>query len=1177
MTQVKRKARRVAGVAHGFRWRQASLVLILVGLLVPTVHGQRNLKDIPVPDAELERKSFIVPEGFEVNLYASDPQIAKPIQMNFDAQGRLWIASSSVYPQIKPGQVANDKILIVEDRDGDGRADRTSVFADKLLIPTGVVPGDNGAYVVNSTELVHVQDTNGDGKADRRRVVLSGFGSEDTHHLLHTLRWGHDGALYMNQSIYIHSHVETPYGVKRLGGGGIWRFRPDTMQLEIVCRGFVNPWGHHFDHWGQSFATDGAYGHGINYVFPGSVFVTAPGAKRFVAGLNPGSPKHCGLEIVGGRHLPGDWQGNMITNDFRAHRVCRFVVTEDGAGYASRQETELIKSKHQAFRPIDVKMGPDGAIYIADWYNPIIQHGEVDFRDERRDHVHGRIWRVSVKNRPLVKKPSLVTGSCEQLLDALQSPEEWIRLHAKLQLKKKDPVEVRAALNAWLGKGTADSDGYWHDRLEGLWVLQCLNTIDIDYLTSLFGSPDHRVRAACLRVASQWIEDSRLQTAVNAAAGDQDRLRQILTKGVGDEHPRVRLEAVRAWARIPSAESASQALRVLEQPMDRFLDFALWQTMRDLRSQWLPAVLSGEIAIDKQIPHWVFAMRAVEAGEAIPVLIKVVRNNPLDPQQTEDALSAIASLGGPAEMGQLLKMATSQDTAVSGNRQVDILASLVSTSRQRKLRPAGNLAEAAGLLDSKNARLRAIGAEACGLWKINGQFEKVKALAGDADEVSLVRVAAIQALASYGTPASLQTAAQLAGNALLTRERVAAVNAVASVSPQKGAQVAVKLLQEAPEDLVVAEVVKELVSRKGGETILVQALEGVRLKTDVAKLLIRAVRTTGRPSEPLLKAIRTAGSLAEGGWKLDADLMQSLLASVQKEGQAKIGESIYRRRNLQCTNCHAIGGAGGKVGPDLVSIGGSAKLDYLVESLLLPNKKVKENFHSLQVLCEDGRVVSGVPVRQNKKELVLRTAEDKLVTIPVAIIEESREGRSLMPDGTVDALTRAELVHLLRFLSELGKVGEFAVGKEQVARRWQTLLASPEASFKLLRSSFDTAATDDPALQWESAYSAVSGSLPVDALPRFEMRKRTNPTSFVRAELVVTTAGKISLACKDTKGLSLWLDGRPRPLLAANEMELSRGRHVITLAVDRTVRISPLRLELLPVTDGAQVQWQTGK
>ena len=282
----------------------------------------------------------------------------------------------------------------------------------------------------------------------------------------------------MNQSIYIHSHIETPYGVKHLNGGGIWRFRPETMQLDVLCEGFVNPWGHHFDEWGQSFATDGAYGEGINYVFPGSVFVTAPGAKRILRGLNPGSPKHCGLEILSGRHLPPEWQGSMVTNDFRANRVCRFVVSEDRSAYSSRQEVELIKTDHVAFRPIDVKMGPDGAIYIADWYNPIIQHGEVDFRDPRRDHVHGRIWRITAKDRPLLDHPDLIGATVEQLLEYLAVPEEWVRLHAKLQLKQRGPAEVLPKLEAWLSSLDPGSDNYEKLRVEGLWVYQNLNVLN---------------------------------------------------------------------------------------------------------------------------------------------------------------------------------------------------------------------------------------------------------------------------------------------------------------------------------------------------------------------------------------------------------------------------------------------------------------------------------------------------------------------------------------------------------------------------------------------------------------------------------------------------------------------------------------------------------------------------
>jgi putative membrane-bound dehydrogenase-like protein len=206
------------------------------------------VKPLPHPDFELG-------PDLEVNLWAENPELAKPIEMNFDTQGRLWIASSSVYPQIQPGQVADDKIIILEDTDHDGKADKSTVFADGLLIPTGVAPGDGGAYVANSTQLVFFKDTDGDGKADTKRIVLSSFGTEDTHHILHTLRWGFDGQLYMNQSIYIHSHIETPHGIVRLNSGGIWNFRPETMELGVHMKGLVNSWGHHFDKYGQSFAT----------------------------------------------------------------------------------------------------------------------------------------------------------------------------------------------------------------------------------------------------------------------------------------------------------------------------------------------------------------------------------------------------------------------------------------------------------------------------------------------------------------------------------------------------------------------------------------------------------------------------------------------------------------------------------------------------------------------------------------------------------------------------------------------------------------------------------------------------------------------------------------------------------------------------------------------------------
>jgi len=269
-------------------------------------------EEYPEDDPRNELASFEIDEGFEVTLFAAEPLVAKPIQMNWDAEGRLWVITSTAYPLSKTGEEANDKVLILEDTDGDGVADKSTIFAEGLIQPTGILPGDGGVYVANATEILHLSDTDGDGKADTRKTIVSGFGTGDTHHLIHTFRWGPEGRLYFNQSIYIYSHVETPWGVKRLEGGGVWKLQPHTLELDVYAKGLVNPWGLRFDQYGQSFLTDGAGGEGINYAFPGATFLSSPGAEKILRGLNPGQPKHSGLEIVSGRHLPESWAGSLI-------------------------------------------------------------------------------------------------------------------------------------------------------------------------------------------------------------------------------------------------------------------------------------------------------------------------------------------------------------------------------------------------------------------------------------------------------------------------------------------------------------------------------------------------------------------------------------------------------------------------------------------------------------------------------------------------------------------------------------------------------------------------------------------------------------------------------------------------------------------------------------------------
>ena len=1126
--------------------------------------AQRNLKDIPSPDPDIELKSFQVAEGFEVNLYASDPRIAKPIQMNFDSQGRLWIASSEVYPQIKPGQKATDKILVVEDRDGDGTAEKTTVFVDGLLIPTGVEPGDGGAYVANSTELVHFKDTDGDLKADETNVVLSGFGTEDTHHILHTLRWGPDGMLYFNQSIYIHSHVETPYGVRRLNAGGIWQFRPETLRLEVLARGWVNSWGHHFDQWGQSFVTDGAGGEGINYLVPGAAYVTAFGVKRILRGLNPGSPKYCGLEMVDGRHMPEDWRGSLVTNDFRGNRVVRFAVSDDGAGYAAREQPELIKTKHVAFRPIDVKMGPDGAIYIADWYNPIIQHGEVDFRDPRRDHVHGRIWRVTAKGRPLVERPKLVGASTEELFEHLKAPETWTRHHAKRVLKSRGS-KVVPKLNKWVAGLDKKDARYEHHLLEALWTYQTVDSPSPALLTRLLNADEPRVRAAAVRVLQHWKD--RVDNPVD-----------LLAERIEDDFPRVRLEAVRVLASIPRPKSVELALRALDGDVDRFMDYALWLTARERKDDWLPLVESGKFDVIPNVHHLTFALKAVESPVVVPLMLDLLHSDKVADEQLNDAVQVVASLGQPNHLAAAFEFALGRES--DNTMKIALLGGLATATRQRKVRPAGDLGRLSNLLTSNDRGVVASAVLCAGLWKLESTRPAITGLATSNSTDNVIRLAAIDGLSQLGGAASMKALAELTTERHPIGIRLRAAVGLLPLDAAAAAKQTVAILGSASADDDSTPAISAFIGRKNAAPTLAQALAGSKINEDVAKLALRTISSSGRNLPGLSDALRKAGGIKTGPKTLSPEAMQALVADINEQGNPAHGESIFRRKDLACLKCHAIAGAGGRVGPDLLSVGASAQVDYLVESLLDPNKKVKENYNTLVVQTLGGKVVSGVKVRQTDKDLIIRDAEDREVAVPLDDIDVQKNGASIMPAGLTDRLTKSELRDLVSFLSKLGKVGsDYAISNQvRVVRRWQTLQPTKDSYFRLRRTRFSTVTVDHPSLVWDSAYSTVRGVLPKPQMPIFRYRAGTPGTSFARFELAVSNPGKVELKINDVDGLLMWVGTEPVEPAESVVVDLAKGTQRITFSANADQRKSGLRVELGDVEGSeAQVQIVSGK
>src|ERR1051325_7637149 len=249
-------------------WRQfltGTFALVCLAWTLKLCAAENQADESKLLSPEEEVKTFQIEPGFDIQLFAAEPMIANPIHMNFDAQGRLWVLCSSGYPQIQPSTEPKDKLIILQDTNGDGRADQASTFADGLMIPTGFALGDQGVYVGQGTELLHLRDSNGDGKADQTRVVLSGFGTGDAHHFINTFVWGPGGELYFNQGWNLYSKIETPKGVTILDRSGIFRFRPRTLDLDVVLANamiinYPNPWGHAIDAFGQSLICDGAGG-----------------------------------------------------------------------------------------------------------------------------------------------------------------------------------------------------------------------------------------------------------------------------------------------------------------------------------------------------------------------------------------------------------------------------------------------------------------------------------------------------------------------------------------------------------------------------------------------------------------------------------------------------------------------------------------------------------------------------------------------------------------------------------------------------------------------------------------------------------------------------------------------------------------------------------------------------
>jgi putative heme-binding domain-containing protein len=963
-------------------------------------------------------------EGFEVSLFASEAEGAvKPIQLRFDPDGRLWLAGSTVYPQLTPGEPADDKITVLEDTDGDGRADRHTVFADGLLIPTGLELGDGGAYVGAATELLHLRDRDGDGRADERRVLFRGFGTGDTHQTLNSFTWGPAGELWLSQGLHARSRVETPWGLVELQQAGLWRLWPRRLKLEAFWSGAMgahNPFGTVFDRWGQPLVFAGN-GHGIYHLTPGLLptahFLLQPP-------LWSDGRKFGGAEPVENAHWPAAHQGEFLAGGYLQNSVERFRITDAGAGFRVERLPPLLESTNPAFRIVDLRFGPDGALHLADWCNPVIGHYQASFRDPARDRTRGRIWRVTARGRPPVAWEKLGAKTDDELAARLASPDRWTRQMAKRVLAGRPAAGALPALAR--AAAALDASGLPADlrelaRVEILGAGAAHEAVETNLLGRLAASERPEARAFAARMAGHW-------------AGRLPAPLELLARLAADPHPRVRLEAVVACGYVPDARAIEVAARVADQPMEPALVYAFTQCVQATRPRWQAAWARGELTFGGR-PERQAAFARAEGGEQAAghaaARLRRVAEVALDEAAVRELAALVAEAAGPADLPALLPArAFTVGTNYLAADHAAVLVAAAAAARRRGVSPGEAAADGLGaLLEGPEPAVSAAAARLAGAWRVAALRPRVEALATDealpapSRRGFAVRSHALAGVAGYGDAAAVALLRRVAAASPAVPARADALAELAALAPEDAAPLTAALLAAAPAAAEADALVTAWLRRDRGPALLAAAFRAQPPAPAAAEAALAALGRSSRRDAGLAALLTAAAGRSAHGRSASADEIARLAQAVRVAGQPAAGLKVFERPELGCAACHNVGGGPAKVGPDLGALGTAQTVEFILGALLDPQREVKEGFMAAELTLRDGTELQGYVRTETAAELLLldHLQGGALVRVPAADIARRRQLGSLMPAGLTDALTDDELRDLTAYLARLGR------------------------------------------------------------------------------------------------------------------------------------------------------------
>jgi putative membrane-bound dehydrogenase-like protein len=995
--------------------------------------GEWNKMQLPLSPEE-SLKHYVTPVGMEMRLFVSEPQLeGKPIFMTWDERGRLWVCETYDYPnELQPAGQGRDRIRICEDTDGDGKADKFTVFAEKLSIPTAIAFYRGGALVQAGGETLYLKDTDGDDKADQRKTLVTGWGMRDTHGEVSNFRYGLDNWYYAMQGYNDSRPVLTNGKEVQSFRQGFFRFKVEgegnnvaVTELEFLRSTNNNTWGLGISEEGIIFGST-ANGNPSEYMpIPNRYYEAVRGWSSSVLGgiaesnryypvtdkvrqvdFHGGFTAAAGHALYTARNYPQEyWNRTAFVCEPTGHLVATFVIRPDGAGFKSKNAFNLVASDDEWTAPIMAEVGPDGNVWILDWYNYIVQHNPTPqgfrtgkgaaYETDLRDKKHGRVYRLvpvgQASRRPEKPQPpqSLATATPEQLVEALKSDNMFWRLQAQRLLVERAgdaPIESLLELGA-----VARDDSL---AIHALWTARGI-------MDSMPAKDGNVLSAAVVAVAAKGMGHSSPAVRRNALQV-APRIELITDRAaylLNDREPQVRLAALLALAESPKNADASMALaKLLQQPdiqADRWLLDGITAAAAAQSNYFLAAAArpehKGLIAPAAIERITIVANHVARSGYDNPAPLF----NELKQAQPEVATAIITGLARGWPRDKRPELSPELETALG--------------ELFEKLPPAGK-SPLVSLATRWNSQ---------GLGK---HIEKISAaFLADASNEELADAARLTAarqyvelLAADPAPAKLLELITPRTSPDMARGLVEAL--AKSESPDVGAALAARLGSLTPTVRPIA--LQALLSRSEWTLALLDALEkGTALVADLS--LEQKTALAAHPSRRI--ADRAKKLLAAGGGLPNPDrqkVLDELLPLTKVKGDPDAGKVVFKN---QCIKCHTHSGEGAKIGPDLTGMAVHPKQELLVH-LIDPSRNVEGNFRVYTVLTLDGEVINGLLASESKTAIELIDSEAKKHVVLREDIDNLKAStKSLMPEGFEKQVKPEEITNLLEFLAQRGQ------------------------------------------------------------------------------------------------------------------------------------------------------------